>query len=254
MVREKALLLEHVNAGGWCALGKDVAALMQANHIALPEHPVSIDAADEAVVSWQLNGDVLMLSCQGEHAAMQLALPARHWAENHAFAASIMLRHLQQRGDSKYTLADITSALSGWQPMAGRMQRLVARNGATVLDDCYNANPVSMQAAINTLRALPDRKIAILGDMAELGEYSESAHAGLDIEGLDEVYLIGAQMQALAAMHQKTRWFATTDDAITALQCDSFAADNTILVKASRSMHLESVVELLCVGEVADAV
>lgn len=254
VVREKALLLKHVNAGGWCALGKDVAALMQANHIALPENPVSIDAADEAVVSWRLNNCVLMLSYKGEHAAIQLALPARHWAENYAFAASIMLRYLQQRGDSEHTLADITSALSGWQPMAGRMQRLVARNGATVLDDCYNANPVSMQAAINTLCALPGRKVAILGDMAELGEASESAHTGLDIEGLDDVYLIGTQMQSLATMHQKARWFGTTDDAITALQRDSFATGDTVLVKASRSMHLESVVELLCVGEVADAV
>jgi len=258
VVREKALLLEHVNAGGWCALGRDVAALMQANHIALPqqitEHcTVSVDAADKAVVNWELNGCVLALTYKGEQAEVTLTLPARHWAENYAFAASIMRRYLQQRGE-KYTLAEIISALSGWQPLAGRMQRIAARNGATVLDDCYNANPVSMQAAIDTLRALPGQKIAILGDMAELGEASESAHARLDIKGLDAVYLIGAQMQSLAAMHPETRWFATTDDAITALQDVCFAGGDTVLIKASRSMHLESVVALLRAGEVADAV
>jgi len=254
VVREKALLLSHINRDGWCALGKDVAALMQANHIVLPKCPVSIDAADQAVVSWQLNSCVLTLTYRGEQAAMQLALPARHWAENFAFAASIILRHLQQRSDKVYSLADIASALSGWQPVAGRMQRIAAQSGAVVLDDCYNANPVSMQAAIDTLRALSGRKVAILGDMAELGEASESAHAGFDIEGLDDVYLIGAQMQSLATQHPKAHWFATTADAIAALQGIAFAAGDTVLVKASRSMHLESVVELLCAGEVANAV
>jgi len=205
------------------------------------------------VVSWQLNNCDLMLACQGEQAAIRLALPARHWAENYAFAASIMLRYLQQHSDKAYALADIISALSGWQPVAGRMQRKAARRGATVLDDCYNANPVSMQSAIDTLRALSGRKIAILGDMAELGEASESAHAGLDIEGLDEAYLIGPQMQSLAMLHPKAHWFATTADAIAALQDITFTAGDTVLVKASRSMCLESVVELLCAGEVADA-
>jgi len=258
VVREKALLLEHVNAGGWCALGKDVAALMQANHIALPQqiaeyNVISVDAADAAVVVWRLNDCVLRLTYKGEQAETRLALPARHWAENYAFAASIMLRYLQQHSQT-YSLAAITAALSGWQPLPGRMQRIAARNGAIVLDDCYNANPVSMQAAIDTLRALPGQKIAILGDMAELGEASESTHAGLDIEGLDNVYLIGAQMQSLAAMHPEIRWFATTDNALAELQGVCLAAGDTVLIKASRSMRLEAVVALLRAGEVADAV
>jgi len=254
VVREKALLLDRLNDGGWCALGKGVAALMQANHIAMPQQASSVDTADDAVVDWQLNGCELSLSYQGQQSVITLALPARHWAENFAFAASIMLRYLQQNSGKAYSLADIASALSDWQPVAGRMKGIVTPNGTTVLDDCYNANPVSMQAAIDTLRALAGRKIAILGDMAELGEISESVHAELDLEGVDDVYLIGTQIQVLASTHPKTHCFSTTADAVAALQAISFSAGDTVLVKASHSMHLESVVELLCAGEVADAV
>jgi len=248
VLREKARLLEHINDGGWCALGKGVATLMQTHPIALPAASVSIDSADKAVVSWQLHDCLLTLSHGGEQATIQLALPARHWAENYAFAASMMVHYLQQYADSACSLAEVANALSGWQPVAGRLQRFITEHGATVLDDCYNANPVSMQAAIDTLRALPGRHIAILGDMAELGDASESAHSGLDLHGLDDVYLIGAQMRALAAMHPKAHWFATTADAIAALQCASFAANDAVLIKASRSMHLEAIVERLCAG------
>ncbi len=253
VVREKALLPAHINIGGWCALGKDVAALMQANHIALPQCPVSMNAGNGSAVEWQLQGCSLSLHNRDEQAQIELALPARHWAENYAFAASIMLRFLQQRSDKAYRFAEIAASMSGWQPVAGRMQRINAPSGALVLDDCYNANPVSMQAAIDTLRALPGRKIAVLGDMAELGEASASAHAGIDIDGIDTVYLIGAQMQTLADLQPQARWFAATSDAVAALQDVRLGAGDTVLVKASRSMRLEAVVELLTAGELADA-
>jgi len=265
VVREKTLLLDRLNEGGWCALGKDVAALMGANHIAMPQQAISVDAAadmeNDAVVGWQLDGCELSLNYQGSQSAVTLALPARHWAENFAFAASIILRFGRDRGQS-LTLADVAAALADWKPMAGRMHCCEGENGAVVLDDAYNANPVSMQAAIDTLRAMPGRKIAVLGDMAELGEASQAAHAGLNVDGLDVIYCIGAQMQALAEPPVETmvetrpesHWFATTDEGMAALAGNTFAAGDTVLVKASRSMHLETVVALLCAGEVADAV
>ncbi|MFQ5344594.1 MAG: UDP-N-acetylmuramoyl-tripeptide--D-alanyl-D-alanine ligase [Mariprofundus sp.] len=254
VVKEKVLLLEAVREGGWCALGRDVVALMRANHIAVPERMLAVDdSGNKQVVGWQLNGCELTLTYQeAQHTLMQ-ALPARHWAENYAFAASIMLRFMH---DSAYsgTLAEVADALSGWQPLGGRMQRCEGKNGILVLDDSYNANPVSMQAAIDTLRALPGNRIAVLGDMAELGEASESAHAGLDISGLNRVYLIGSQMRELAEKYSEVRWFADTDEALAALVEDAFEAGDTVLVKASRSMALDAVVELLCAGEVAHAV
>jgi len=254
VVREKALLLEGLSEGGWCALGKDVAALMRANHIAIPEQVIAVDDTQQGdeVVDWQLDGCELTLAYKDLQHSITLALPARHWAENYAFAASIILRFLHDR-ECPCTLADVADALAGWQPLAGRMQCCEGKNGVLVLDDSYNANPVSMQAALDTLRALPGNRIAILGDMAELGDASESAHAGLDISGLNSVYLIGIQMQSLAEKHAEARWFATTDEALAILASISFAAGDTVLVKASRSMALDAVVRLFCSEEVAHA-
>jgi len=249
VVREKALLLESLHDGGWCALGKDVAALMRANHIAVPGQIIAVDdAQDDEIVDWRLNGCELTLAYKGLQHSVTLDLPARHWAENYAFAASIMLRFLHDR-ECTHTLAEVADALAGWQPVAGRMQRCEGKNGAVVLDDSYNANPVSMQAAIDTLRALPGNRIAILGDMAELGDASEYLHAELDIGGLNSIYLIGMQMQALAEKHAEARWFASTDEALVSLADTMFVAGDTVLVKASRSMALDAVVELLCSGE-----
>ena len=253
VVREKALLLEHLNGNGWCGLGEGVADLLRANHIALPEHSLTLDAVGESdAVSWQLVGRELLMRWREEEASMALALPAAHWAANIAFAASIMLRYLNGC-DRKAGLAEVATAISNWQPPAGRMQQCEGLNGCLVLDDCYNANPVSMQAAIDTLRALDGGRIAILGDMGELGEGSEDAHSGIDIQGLDRVYLIGARMQTLAAKHPEARWFASTDDAVAGLSGEAFDAGDTVLVKASRSMALESVVRLLCREEMAHA-
>jgi len=250
VIREKSLLPQAIREDGWCALGEGVAALMQANHIALPNQLVSTGGE---MVDWQLNGCELTLRYQHQQHKLTLALPARHWGENISFAASIMLHFLHWRGRPG-ELCDIASALAGWQPMAGRLQRRQGPLGVVVLDDSYNANPVSMQAAIDTLRELPGKKTAILGDMAELGEAAEAAHAGLDIDGVDRVFLIGQQMQALAEKHPESRWFANTEEALNELASMAFGSDDAVLVKASRSMHLESVVELLCTGEIAHAV
>ncbi|ATX82692.1 UDP-N-acetylmuramoyl-tripeptide--D-alanyl-D-alanine ligase [Mariprofundus ferrinatatus] len=253
VVSEKALLLEHLNENGWCALGGGVSGLLRSNRISAPLNAIDVDQTSESdVVCWQLVGRELLMSWRGQEASLQLALPAAHWASNIAFAASIMLRYLDSTG-REAELAKVADAISGWQPPAGRMQQCEGVNGCLVLDDCYNANPTSMQAAINTLRSLDGGRIAVLGDMGELGEDSDAAHGSINLQGVDRIYLIGPRMQALAAIHPEASWFATSDEAIAALANETFDEGDTVLVKASRSMHLESVVQLLCRAEVAHA-
>jgi len=105
------------------------------------------------------------------------------------------------------------------------------------------------------LRALDGRRVAILGDMGELGDDSHQAHADLDISGLDAVYLVGPRMKVLADANVEITWFASTADAVAALSMQCFAAGDSVLVKASRSMRLEAVVQLLSQKqEVAHAV
>ena len=253
VVHEKALLLDYLNAEGWCGLGEGVLELLNNNRINTPEQSLTMDGDEDAeAVRWRLSGRELLLKWCGERASMQLALPAAHWASNIAFAASLILRYLDRSGENA-SLNEVVAALAGWQPPAGRMQSREGTNGALVLDDCYNANPVSMQAAIDTLRALEGGKCAILGDMGELGEGAEAAHASMNLDGVERVWLIGTHMQSLAARYPAARWYTDTDTALAALAAESFLSNDTILVKASRSMALESVVELLCRQEVANA-
>ena len=252
VVREKSLLLGQLKEGGWCGLGSGVSVLLETNNINRPAESLSMDDESSAdAVCWQLVGRELLMSWQGQEASMTLVLPALHWAANIAFAASIILRHINC--SRELSLAEVVTALSDWQPPAGRMQPCEGVNGSLVLDDCYNANPVSMQAAIDTLRGLDGGRIAILGDMAELGAGSDDAHAAINLDGLDRVYLIGSSMRLLAEKSPQARWFATTADAVLALADESFAAGDTILIKASRSMALESIVRLLCRQEAAHA-
>ena len=254
IVSEKALLLEGAD---WCGLGAGVTSLLKANHIKLPKQSLAVDQHNGDQVSWQLNGCDLQLTYHdqqdsAQEASILLALPAAHWASNLAFAAAIILRHLNAN-NQQVSLARVAKAIAGWQPSTGRLQPSVGKNDCVILDDCYNANPVSMQAAIDTLCALEGNKIAILGDMAELGEISESAHKNLNVSNVDTLYLIGAHMRALAALHSQAHWFATTDDALKALTDVSFSCKDSILIKASRSMQLEKVVQLLSKQEVEHA-
>jgi len=242
VVREKAALFEHVTEHGWCALGEGVEEQLSLQNISIPRSALIAETA--GAVRWQLDGTELHLSDGFEEAVIDLDLPARHWAANLALASGIMLRLLRQQG-MQASLKQIATILIQWQAPTGRMQQLRGINGCLILDDSYNANPVSMQAALDTLAAMDGRRVAFLGDMAELGDSSIQAHAGIKLSGIDEAYLIGPQMKALAATHQQVRWFASTSEAISYLGDYNPDRNDVILVKASRSMALESIIALL---------
>jgi UDP-N-acetylmuramoyl-tripeptide--D-alanyl-D-alanine ligase len=247
IVREKAALLERLDAPAWAALGAGVAGRLKRLGIALPEQTLSMDQPD--AVQWRLEGTRLQLHQGGEQAGIRLSLPARHWAANLALAANVMLRVMHQRGED-VSLAQAAALLADWQPPNRRLQPLSGRGGCVILDDCYNAAPASMQAALDTLTAMDGRHVAVLGDMAELGAQSRQAHEGLNLAGVDEIYLIGLQMKALAARYPAARWFETTAEAIDGLQGREFAAQDIILVKASRYMALEAVTDFLLGAQV----
>ncbi|MFQ5518874.1 MAG: UDP-N-acetylmuramoyl-tripeptide--D-alanyl-D-alanine ligase [Mariprofundus sp.] len=242
VVREKAALFDHLAADAWCALGEGVAEQLSGFGIAVDNSLLL--ANQSGAVQWQLDGKRLRLFDGQENASIELALPAAHWAANLALAAGIMLRFSRQQGRA-VCLTEISQILANWQAPAGRMQRLTGGNGSLILDDCYNANPVSMQAALDTLVAMDGRRIVFLGDMAELGEDSVAAHASLQLANIDQVYLIGPQMQVLAEACANAVWFETTAEAEQFCRTTSFDANDTILIKASRSMGLEKIVACL---------
>lgn len=233
---EKSLLLKHLRPQGWCALGEGVRKQLQ---------DIQHDYI-ETLVDWQLQGKELLLSHQGESASLTLSLPASHWGANMAFAASIVMQYLK-RHQRHIRLAQLADIFASWQPVQGRLQTISGINHCTILDDSYNANPASMQAAIDTLAAMPERRIAILGDMAELGGDAEITHKQLDVSQVDILMLIGTHMHALHEQHPSSQWFADTDSLLSWLSDHQsmFTAQDSILIKASHSIQLHRVVSLL---------
>jgi len=254
IVREKGELLDHLAPNGWSVLGEGVQQRLALAGRRLPDETLSQDELHDTIVRWQLDGLQLHLIGNGEEASLELPLPARHWAANMALCASL-LRHWFFRHDRiRLPLSRIAEVLQEWQSSAGRLHMMRGCGGSTILDDSYNANPASMQAAIDTLKSMDGNRIAILGDMAELGSEADALHAALDAADIDELILIGPHMQQLARRHPHAVWFATTDEAAAALKARQLNSQDRVLVKASRSMRLESIVALFTSGETSHAV
>ena len=149
---------------------------------------------------------------------------------------------------------EIQAALNSFAPLHGRMEVLNV-NGLIVLDDTYNANPESMSAALQTLKAAAGRKIAVLGDMLELGDASMEAHMEIGKLaaqcGVDVLIAVGEMSKAAADSAVKAglkaaqaHAFRNKLEAVSALKGIVKEGD-VILVKGSRAVGLEDVVESL---------
>lgn len=176
-----------------------------------------------------------------------LQLRGAHNVSNAAAAAAVGLA----LGMSLQACCD---ALAKAQPEQGRQQVLRTASGVTLVDDSYNANPDSMKASLQTFAAMrvEGSRIAVLGDMGELGSYAEEGHAQVGREaaasGLDRLVCVGELAQGIAASASEAGFAGTLDkvsDAQAALDLlkDELQSGDAVLVKASHSMHLENVVK-----------
>ncbi len=143
----------------------------------------------------------------------------------------------------------LTAIKQGLEQVAsapGRMQSYFLPSGTHIINDTYNANPFSSQAAVNTLAAFSGTKIMVLGDMKELGENAEQHHhtAGEKIRaaGIDYLFTLG-HLSALTAdaFGINAKHFTEYKELVTALQ-PHLTNDVTILVKGSRSMRMERII------------
>lgn len=143
----------------------------------------------------------------------------------------------------------IAAGLSAYRGVKGRLQMKELASGAIVIDDTYNANPESMRAAISVLAARGGRRLFVMGDMGELGEHAQEMHDSIGEfarrAGVDELYALG-EMSAMAARSfgEHGRHFDSVEALVAAL-APRAGADATILVKGSRYMRMERVVEAL---------
>jgi UDP-N-acetylmuramoyl-tripeptide--D-alanyl-D-alanine ligase len=183
-----------------------------------------------------------------ERQSVTLPVPGRHNVYNALAAAAVALR----LGVSASSVAE---GLARADVSAMRMQVLSCASGVTVINDAYNANPSSMRAAVETLAAMKagGRRIAVLGDMAELGSLTELAHFRLGEQvarlGISELVTVGPRAKRIAegALAEgmdagAVRSYETAAEAGDAV-AGSVASEDVVLVKASRSMGLEVVVD-----------
>lgn len=176
-----------------------------------------------------------------------LSQPGAHWVSN---AMGVLAAVDAAGGDLE--LAGLALAEMGG--LAGRGARLLVPAGegeALVIDESYNANPASMRATLDVLAHETGRKIAVLGEMRELGEHSEAFHAELsgpiEAAGVDFAILVGEAMAPLANALEGHVDFVHVPDAATArgrLE-DVLAAGDVVLVKGSNGVRLSSVVAAL---------
>ncbi|MGD8570116.1 MAG: UDP-N-acetylmuramoyl-tripeptide--D-alanyl-D-alanine ligase [Gammaproteobacteria bacterium] len=143
----------------------------------------------------------------------------------------------------------IAEGINALQAVPGRLQLKQGAKGSRVIDDTYNANPSSLVAGLDVLAASPGRKFLVLGDMGELGDNTLELHqqAGADAAKLniDRVFTLGGfSQEAAQAFGENGQHFEDVDQLIQAI-LPKLSKDVTVLVKGSRMMKMERVVQAL---------
>ena len=177
----------------------------------------------------------------GEEADVWLPLLGRQNVANALAAAAAA----QAVGTS---VEDIVAGLARATPVRGRLRAVSGRNGATIIDDSYNANPGSVHAALDHLAALEGRRILVFGNMAELGPTGPELHKeiGEYARGrCDVLFAIGdLASEAAKAFGSDGRRVADVEEARAALD-PLLKRGVTVLVKGSRVMGLDRLVRTL---------
>ena len=178
--------------------------------------------------------------------ALQLPLPGLHNAINAACA-------IAAASTCGVEIEAAIDALANVEVPGARMRLLkIEARDVTIIDDCYNAGPDSMRAALQVLAALPgaQRRVAILGAMRELGDWSENEHRKLGAA------VVESGVQVLVGVGEEARWMLEAAREVETSYCDDaneaaqlvenlVRAGDVILVKGSRSVGLEKVVTAL---------
>lgn len=150
------------------------------------------------------------------------------------------------------SLTDAITALDSYEPPAGRGRLLKGVNGSVIIDDSYNSSPAAVEKALETLKAFPKakRRIAVLGDMLELGRYSVLEHeriGSLAADSADMIVSIGIRARAFGVMAEGRREVLHFDNSrIAAQELPGLVREgDVVLVKGSQSVRTERVVEAL---------
>jgi len=173
---------------------------------------------------------------------IELPLAGRHNVLN-ACAAAAIATALGVSADQ------IKAALESVHAVEGRLQPVNGRHDATVYDDSYNANPLSVVVAGEFIASLGGESWFVLGDMKELGDAADAMHhdvgSALKRAGVDRLFATGERCRhAVEGFGENASWFESADDLAAAVLAE-LTGSVSVLVKGSRSMRMERVVEAL---------
>ena len=179
-----------------------------------------------------------------------LSVPGRHNVANALAAIAVGIAcELQPE--------EIAAGLTAVRAVDGRLATRFTAAGTTVIDDCYNANPGSVRAAIDLLASCPGRRTLVLGEMRELGANSEELHRQMgeyaSARGIERFWGVGAALtSAVSAFGHGAVAFEDREQAIAAIP-GAFDSDDTVLLKGSRGAGMELVLaafDSVPVGEI----
>ena len=246
VARENAAVFEALPADGTAVVNADDAYADYFREAAGAHRIVDFGLERPAAISGgyvlkNLSSEIRLRTPAGE-AALTLAIPGLHNVRN-ALAACACAHAVG------ITPAVMREGLENFRPFTGRLQVKRAVNGATVIDDTYNANPDSVRAAIDVLARCAPPTLLVLGDMGEVGDQAAAFHQEVG------AYAHSRQVSALCAFGEHTAAAveafgaaATKSDSIEEL-LDAVRAGatphTTVLVKGSRFMRMERVVQAL---------
>jgi UDP-N-acetylmuramoyl-tripeptide--D-alanyl-D-alanine ligase len=215
----------------------------------VPEHP---EAAVVGRAYLDVGDTILHIDADGATTTVHLHAAGLHNARNATAAAAASLA-------AGLPAEAVRRGLEAFRPARGRSVRHAVGNGVVVIDDSYNANPDSMRAAIDLLATHAAPRLLVIGDMGEVGADGPRFHAEIGRHardrGVEALYAIGdASRDAASAFGTAARHFDGIDPLIGAVRSwVDTAIGGAIVVKGSRFMRMERVVDALVAVDAATA-
>ena len=205
-----------------------------------------LDAYADGIVSQGLRGTDAVLHLPLGEINVHIPVPGNHMVYNALAGACVGMK-------LGLTLEEIQTGISSLKTIAGRTN-LIDTGSLLIIDDCYNANPVSMKSSLDVLSTATGRTVAVMGDMYELGDkenelhYNTGAHAA-EI-GIDVICCIGElshhayEGAKACAKSSAVLYFKTKQDFLGKIR-NVVKKDDTILVKASHGMEFPEIIDVL---------
>ncbi len=204
---------------------------------------ITFGFSKDANVSGELNSNnVLSVTAWGEKFDVNLPFAGKHNASN----ALAVIAATHEMG---INMQDIKQGLESADQVKGRLQSKAGISGSTIIDDTYNANPASLQAAIEVLCSQHKEPWLVLGDMGELGAEAETIHmqigADAKLAGVKKLFGLGMLAKHAVNGFGKDGFHFDQHDELSNELRNQVNSECCILVKGSRAMHMEDVVNIL---------